>query len=189
MSVRIETDGRVTVFAGANSRPIASAKPSGLPPPAVDELPAVAIREGLTQAAGLLSWIDGLGASGLDGHDLRELGLKNGNVTVDDQRNGKQWSFSNINASLTRPALGGIIFRLASEAADRPWQISAALRPIEGGVRAVGVEARKVSARDLLLAMRLGEGVIDSDLPLSASLRGEFGPDGSLQVARGQIVA
>ena len=54
--------------------------------------------------AGILAWIDGLGATGLDGHDLRELGLKNGNLIVDDRRNGKRWTFDRINASLTRPA-------------------------------------------------------------------------------------
>ena len=51
-----------------------------------------------------MAWLDGVGASGLDGHDLRELGLKNGNLIVDDRRNGKRWTFDQINASLTRPA-------------------------------------------------------------------------------------
>ena len=78
---------------------------------------------------GLLAWIDGLGQSGLDGHDLRELGLKNGNLTVDDQRSGKHWTFSNINVILGRPAQGGVIFRVESENPERPWQLSAAMRP------------------------------------------------------------
>ena len=68
----------------------------------------------------MLAWIDGLGATGLDGHDLRELGLKNGNLTVDDQRNGKRWTFNHINVSLKRPAQGGVIFRLESDNPERP---------------------------------------------------------------------
>ena len=187
MAVRIETDGQVTVFAGANSRPIARAKTSV--PPRGEASSSDSVRSGLESAGAAIAFIDGLGASGLDGHDLRELGLKNGNVTVDDQRTGKQWTFSNIAVSLTRPKTGGVIFRLASEAPERPWQISAALRPLDSGVRAVGIEARKVSLRDILFALRVGEGTVDTDLPLSASLRAEFTASGVMQSARGQIVA
>ena len=197
MSVRIETDGRVTVFAGADKRPIATASPT-LPPKSAPAqpgqttnalVPQGALRAGLQDVAGILSWIDGLGATGLDGHDLRELGLKNGNLIVDDQRNGKRWTFSRINVSLTRPAQGGVIFRLASDTPDRPWVISAAMRPLSEGVRAVGIEARQVSSRDILLALRLNEGDIEADLPLSASVRAEISSDGTLQRLQGQVLA
>ena len=95
MAVRIETDGSVTVFAGAKKRPIATAAPSPparagqgrLPPPRRGA-------RGFHDVAGAMAWIDGVGKSGLDGHDLRELGLKNGNLSVDDRRNGKHWSFN-----------------------------------------------------------------------------------------------
>ena len=118
MSVRIETDGRVTVFAGANKRPIATASaklPAAQPGRPAGTAPPEPLRDGSRDIAGVLAWIDGLGATGLDGHDLRELGLKNGNLIVDDQRNGKHWTFSRINVSLTRPEQGGVIFRLASD--------------------------------------------------------------------------
>ena len=52
--------------------------------------------------AGLLSRIDAIGESGLDGHDLRELGLKNGNLTVNDERTGKRWTFRDISLSVER---------------------------------------------------------------------------------------
>jgi hypothetical protein len=191
MAVRIETDGRITVFAGADKRPIATASPT-LPPVHTVQPPEVlvpqgALRSGLENVAGIMAWIDGLGATGLDGHDLRELGLKNGNLTVDDQRNGKRWTFSRINVSLTRPTQGGVIFRLASDNPERPWVLSAAMRPVGEGVRAVGIEARNVSTSDLLLAMRY-EGPIEADLPLSASVRAELSSDGTLQRLQGQVV-
>jgi len=197
MAVRIETDGRVTVFAGANNRPIATASPKLAPaqagPAAGATAPANAAKEplrpGLEDLAGLLGWIDGLGATGLDGHDLRELGLRNGNLTVDDRRNGKQWTFDHINASLGRPPQGGVVFRLESDNASRPWALSAAMRPLGAGVRAVGIEARHVSVRDLLLAMRVDEGGIDADIPLSASIRAEIAADGTPNVLQGQLVA
>jgi len=192
MSVRIETDGRVTVFAGANKRPIATAStklPEPRPDRAAGAAPPSPVRTTAGEIAGVLGWIDGLGATGLDGHDLRELGLKNGNLIVDDQRNGKRWTFSKINVSLTRPEQGGVIFRLSSDEPTRPWVLSAAMRPLGDGVRAVGIEARQVSTKDILLALRMNEGDFDVDLPLSASVRAELGTDGSLHRLQGQVLS
>jgi Protein of unknown function len=186
MAVRIETDGKITVFAGADKRPLATASPPPGAKPA--DMPAP-VSAGFADLAGALAWIDGLGASGLDGYDLRELGLKDGNLTVDDRRNDKHWSFTHINVSLTRPHQGGVVFRLTSENPAQPWDFSAAIRPLSDGVRALGIEARKVSVRDLLLALRLDRGDIESDLPLSASVRAEIAPDGTLRVVQGRVVA
>ncbi len=184
LSVRIETDGSVTIFAGANTRPIAQAQPSVLPTPAVEGTAGL-----LHTATAALAWIDAIGASGWDGQGLSLVGLKDGNLTVDDARNGKRWTFSEINVSLSRPEPGGVIVRIESETHEKPWLISAALRPLGGGVRAVGIEARQVSLNDILLASRMGGGVVESNIPLSASLRAELASDGKVQVARGQLVA
>lgn len=190
MAVRIETDGRVTVFAGADTRPIATAAPTvQLRPPPAGAAQPEPLRTDFQNLAGIMAWLDGVGASGLDGHDLRELGLKGGNLTVDDRRNGKRWTFDNINASLMRPPQGGVIFRLESDNRERPWQLSAAMRPLGDGVRALGLEARKVASRDIMLALRLNEGAVDIDLPLSASVRAEVLPDGTPQVIQGELFA
>ena len=192
MSVRIEVDGRLTVFAGADSRPIATAAPSVLAP-AVREAgtsatPQNVLRTELGNLAAIMARIDAVGETGLDGHDLQELGLKNGNLVVDDRRNGKQWKFDGINVSFTRPRQGGVVFRLESENPDRPWVLSAAMRPLSDGVRALGIEARKVSTRDILLAMRTNMGDFDVDLPLSASIRAEISPEGAPRLVQGQLL-
>ena len=193
MAVRIEADGRLTVFAGADKRPIAVAAPVAPTPPieqpAATVDPQSALHAEFERLAGVMGWIDALGQTGLDGHDLRELGLKNGNLVVDDRRNGKRWTFDGINASLTRPRRGGVIFRLESDSPDRPWVISAAMRPLADGVRAVGIEARKVSARDILLALRMDTDDFDVDLPLSASIRADILADGTPHTVQGQVVA
>jgi hypothetical protein len=191
MAVRIETDGRLTVFAGADKRPIATATAnSNISPtdqPAASANPQGALRAEFEKLAGIMAWIDALGQTGLDGHDLRELGLKNGNLVVDDRRNGKRWTFDGINASLTRPRRGGVIFRLESDNPERPWVLSAAMRPLTDGVRAVGIEARKVSMHDILLALRLNTDDFDIDLPVSASVRADVLADGTPQVVQGQL--
>src|SRR6478609_5605297 len=194
MSVRIETDGRLTVFAGADKRPIATAEPTKpavvLSGPGEQGPPGnPAMRAEFESLAALMAKIDAVGESGLDGHDLRELGLKNGNLVVDDRRNGKHWKFDGINVSLTRPRQGGVVFRLESDNPERPWVLSAAMRPLAGGVRALGIEARQVSIRDILLAARLNLGNFDVDLPLSASVRAEISPEGIPQLVQGQLVA
>jgi hypothetical protein len=192
LSVRIEKDGRVTVFAGADKRPIATAQAPVAPvaSSAAGQTAAdAAMRSGFNDLAGALAWLDKLGETGLDGHDLRELGLKDGNLVVEDQRDGKRWTFDRINVSLMRPKQGGIMFKLESDTKQRPWVINAAMRPLGDGVRAVGIEARKVSTRDIMLALRLNEGGITADLPVSASIRAEVTADGKPQRVSGEVLA
>ena len=198
MQVRIESDSSVTVFAGANKQPFvtASVTPApvraGLAPalPAPDRAAAqpASGRNPLPDFAALLSWIDGLGVSGLDGRDLSELGLKNGNLTVDDQRNGKTWTFEDINLSLTRESGGGIALTVSSELPERPWLFRAIFRRGEQGRRVVEIETQTLPAKDLLLALRIGGGQYEPDMPVSARLRAEIGADGIPVMISGRVL-
>jgi len=207
MSVRIEQDGDVTVFAGAEKHPIATATvpvaPAAVaraarptPPPLATAPSSVASAVNGTPQhpagdvlAALLSWIDGIGESGLDGHELRELGLKDGNLTVDDARTGKRWTFQGITLSLERLHGGGVVVTVGSSSSERPWGLSASIKPTRNGNHSIEIEGRHVLASDLLLASRIGDGAIQTNLPLSASLRGEIGPDGLPRSLVGRIVA
>ena len=218
MAVRIEADGGVIIFAGADKHPIATASvpgtaaaallrssqqkreaiaqgtseapragsaPAAAPASDVQQVPAHRARDVF---AALLSWIDGIGETGLDGHDLRELGLKNGNLTVDDERTGKHWTFQDISLSAER-VHGGVEVTVGSSNPARPWALTAAVTPTRQGYRKIQLEARRVSASDLLLASRLDDGKLHVDMPLSASISGEIGPDGLPQNFAGRIVA
>ena len=147
MQVRIEPDSKVTVFAGASKQTFVTASASSTPVAAraavthplltsdrtgtVPSSPPAAptARNLFPDFAAMLAWIDSLGATGLDGKDLGEIGLKNGNLTVDDQRNGRQWTFENINLSLTRPRAGSVALTISSDNAERPWSLRATLAP------------------------------------------------------------
>src|ERR1700733_14586857 len=183
LAVRIEQDGAVTVFAaGGNKHPIATAAspltaacgerqqikqdkyPPGQSAPAAGAGLAVSPqsqpalpRPPSESIAALLSWIDGIGETGLDGHDLRELGLKDGSLTVDDQRTGKRWTFENISLSLERPHGGGIVVTIGSDNPDHPWGMTASIKPTRDGYRSIAIEARQVSANEVLLAARFGD--------------------------------
>jgi hypothetical protein len=219
MAVRIEQDGGVTIFAGADKHPIATAAvpvtaaaallrsaqdkreaataQAALPttphaigvPAAVPSDAQVASRRARDVFAAILSWIDGIGETGLDGHDLHELGLKSGNLTVDDQRTGKHWTFQDISLSAARLHGGGVELTVGSANKERPWTITVAVTPTRQGYRRIQMEARRVSTSDLLLASRLDDGHVRFDFPLSASVSGEIGPDGLPQNFTGRIVA
>jgi hypothetical protein len=211
MAVRIESDSKVTVFAGSNKRPFVTASASSNPAitgatlaparlvapittvaapqvatPAPSTVPAA--RGGVPEFAALIAWIESLDAGGLDGRDLTEIGLKGGNLTVDDQRNGKQWTFTNIDLSVTRPKGGGIAVTLGSEGVERPWQMRAAMTPGQQGHRIIDIDTQKVSAKDLMLAMRWSTDQYEPDLPLSARIRADIGPDGIPSMIDGRIV-
>ncbi len=214
LKIRIERDGEVTVFTGADKHPIATASVSaaGAAPLGVlndSEQPAAApdVREAAPAndagptamtlsprstsdaLAAVLAWIDRIGKTGLDGHDLSELGLKQGTLTVDDERSGKDWSLRNIRLSIERPREGGVVIRLGSEDPERPWVIVASVAPVRDGVRNIELEARRVPANGLLRALHFADGSIETTLPLSASLHGEIGPDGAVRALSGRIVA
>ena len=199
-AIRVEKDGELTIFAGADKRPLVSgtvpARPKVEAPVAtapklpVPESGAAANgRSNFEEFAAFLTWLDNLGETGLDGQDLREIGLKDGRLTVDDRRSGKQVTFDHMNVALTRPKSGGLMFKLETENPDRPWIVTAAIRPVGDGVRAIGLEARNVSSRDLMLALRTNEGGVSADVPLSASMRAEIAPDGTPQMVTGELVA
>ncbi len=214
LHVRIERDGNVTIFAGPDKHPIAtasvpvSASMTGGKTKSSGQTPKVRLSEAgtpetlpstLSQAdasrhpneflAALLGWIDGIGETGLDGHDLRELGLKDGRLSVIDERNGEDWAMSNISLSVERPRGGGVVVKIGSDNSQRPWGLTAAIQPMRNGFRRIEIEAQQISARDLLRAFRLGDGEVQSDILFTGSLRGEIGPDGVPRALSGRILA
>src|SRR5271156_1971260 len=217
LAVHIEQNGEVTVFAsGTDKRPLATTNVPVATAPLVvtqgmrqDKFPGAAAApsaqlpqaQALPQAqtapsrpasdtiAALLNWIDGIGESGLDGHDLRELGLKDGSLTVDDRLTGKKRTFHNITLSVERPRGGGMMLTVGSDNAEHPWAMTASINPTRDGYRNIAFEARQVAVSDLLLATRIDNGALQTTLPISASLRGEIGPDGVPVSLAGRIVA
>ena len=209
MAIRIESDSQVTVFAGSNKRPFVTASATAPPPlpvrasakvdrpasaaspvpaaPAAQAAPATA-RSGVPDLTALIAWIESLDASGLDGRDLTEIGLQGGNLTVDDARNGKQWTFTNIDLSVTRPKGGGIAITLGSHSVERPWQMRAAMTPGEQGHRIIDIETQKLSTKDVMLALRLDADQYEADLPLSGRIRANIGPDGIPHMLEGRIL-
>ncbi|KRR09643.1 hypothetical protein CQ12_14280 [Bradyrhizobium jicamae] len=199
LAVRITPDGQVTVSAGDTAKPlatgVASKRDAGMAPTFPRAAPAPApgapamapdpTQNGLLAG---LDWLDSLSLTGLDGQNLNEIGLKNGNLVVDDQQRGNKWTFDNISLSMRRPSGGGVAVSLGEEGA-RPWSLKVVVGPPQNGVRSVDLRADKVPAANILLAMRVKDLTYGADLPLSGELKGELGRDGVPTYLRGKVTA
>lgn len=205
LAVRITPDGQVTVSAGDTAKPlatgVASKKDAGMAPtfprqvpgtaPSGTGSPASSAAQPDTAQNGLLAgldWLDSLSLTGLDGQNLNEIGLKNGNLIVDDQQRGNKWTFDNISLSLRRPSGGGVALSVGEEGANA-WSLRVVVGPPANGVRSVDIRADKVSTTNILLALRLKDLTYSADLPLSGELKGELGRDGLPTYFRGKITA
>ena len=135
-----------------------------------------------------LDWLDSLSLTGLDGQNLNEIGLKNGNLTVDDQQRGNKWNFENITLSLRRPSGGGVALSVGEDG-GHAWSLRVLVGPPANGVRPIDIRADKVSTANILLALRMKDLTYGADLPLSGELKGELGRDGLPTYFRGKITA
>lgn len=207
LAIRIAPDGTVTVSAGDTAKPlatgVASKKEAGLPPtfprngvppppfgmaPGTPDAPSQAAPQPTAQNGILqgLDWLDSLSMTGLDGQNLNEIGLKNGNLIVDDQQRGSKWTFENITLSLRRPSHGGVTLSLGEEGAH-PWSLRATIGPAENGVRSLDIRADRVSTSNILLALRVKDLTYTADLPLTGEMKGELGRDGVPTFFRGKV--
>src|SRR6195952_2463471 len=194
LAVRIPPDGQVSVPAGDTAKPlatgVASKRDAGLAPTFPRPAPPAGAPAPDTAPNGLLAgldWLDSLSLTGLDGQNLNEIGLKNGNLVVDDQQRGNKWTFENISLSMRRPSGGGVALSLGEEGAH-PWSLRVLIGPQQNGVRSVDLRADKVPTANILLAMRVKDLTYNADLPLSGELKGELGRDGLPTYFRGKIV-
>jgi hypothetical protein len=191
MAVRIEPDGQISVSAGARQQPIGTAPasaaavsvPGGIPTPA-----GTAPAAGSDMVAAALAWLSDLDALGLDGGALTEIGLKNGSLIVDDRRGAKRWTFDKINLSITRPKEGGVALAVNSVGTDGPWSLTATVTPRGEGRRAIEAVVRDISPNDLFLALRIGDGRLKADMPVSGILRAEIDRDGTPHSVEGRIL-
>ena len=133
-----------------------------------------------------LDWLDSLSLTGLDGQNLNEIGLKNGNLIVDDEQRGNKWKFENISLSLRRPHGGGVALSVGEDG-RHAWSLRVTIGAPANGVRSVDIRADKVSTSNILLALRLKDLTYSADLQLTGELKGELGRDGLPTYFRGKL--
>src|SRR6195256_222713 len=214
LAVRITPEGYVTVSTGDTARPLATGvaskrqlgvtqsspgqsettmpvSPVAPSSPGAQSRTTATVADNRDAPSGLLAgldWLDSLSLTGLDGQNLNEIGLKNGNLIVDDQQRGNKWNFENITLSLRRPSAGGVALSVGEEG-NNAWSLRVAIGPPANGVRSVDIRANKVSTTNILLALRMKDLTYSADLPLTGELKGELGRDGLPTYFRGKLTA
>lgn len=124
---------------------------------------------------------------GLDGGTLSSIGLKGGVVVIRSEASGRNWTFDDIDLSLSRPAAGGVAFDLKAGGTDGPWSARATIGALVEGRRALALEIRDLAPRDLLLAAGKADGDILATSPLSVDLKAAIDGSGLLLAAEGRL--
>jgi hypothetical protein len=194
LAVRIGADGQFTLMPRGgvvtpSSTPPAATTTTGVAASPAPGAPSKSfLSEGPRNFSALLAWIDSMRALGLDGYDLNEIGLKDGRIVVEDERNGQQSVFDNINVSVTRSKAGEVVFSIGSDRPNHQWQLLASVKANADGARVLDIDAHKIALRDLLLALRVGDGQLEAEMPFSGAMHVEIAPDGVPRSASGHLV-
>ena len=212
LTVWINARGELTISTGEGSKPLhtpsvatpleqkaapAPADAGAAPDVAVQTLPATPSGTPLADTAPLgplrLDALAALAANidrgGLDGGDLTDIGLKEGVLVVRSEVSGQQWTFDDIDLSLSRPAEGGVTFDMTAGGTDGPWSARATVGALVNGKRGLGFEVRDLSPRDLMIAAGKADADLIATSPLSFQVKSAIDAQGVLLATQGRLVA
>ncbi|MBS9477891.1 YhdP family protein [Ancylobacter radicis] len=200
VTVRIDPQGTVAISTeGAKPlqaplAPVAVKDPSAAPASnEASSAPAEATADGTPllplRIPALAAIAKGFDQGGLDGGALSQLGLKDGTLIVRSEASGRQWTFNDIDLSVSSPETGGMAFDLKSGGTDGPWSARAAIGPLADGRRTVSVGVRDLAPRDLLIAAGKAGDDIHATSPLSVDFSADIDPTGLVLASTGRLVA
>ncbi len=184
----VSTDGGSTLRASPEDAPAPSAAPatdaasagiSATSAPSAAATP-VATPFGPLRLAALAAIAERIDRSGLDGGKLSEIGLKEGVVVIRSDISGRQWTFDDIDLSLSRPPAGGVSFDVKAGGTDGPWSARATIGALVDKQRELSLEVRDLAPRDLLIAAgKAGDDILATS-PLSVDLKARIDRSGML---------
>ncbi|WP_428029675.1 AsmA-like C-terminal region-containing protein [Ancylobacter sp.] len=176
-----------------------AAVPEAAPAPAAEGVPAEAAALpggaetvtpfGPLRLASLAALARQLDQGGLDGGKLSEIGLKEGVVIIRNEASGRQWTFDDIDLSLSRPAEGGVTFNITAGGMDGPWSARATVGALVDGQRDLELEVRDLAPRDLLIAAGKAGADILATSPLSVDLAATIDARGVVLATTGRLAA
>lgn len=168
--------------------PTAASPPAGTAAPA-PPVTAAATPFGPLSLAAVAALADRIDHSGLDGGKLSEIGLKDGVVVIRSDISGRQWTFDDIDLSLSRPPAGGVSFDVKAGGTDGPWSARATIGALVDTQRELSLEVRDLAPRDLLIAAgKAGDDILATS-PLSVNLKARIDRAGMLISTEGRLAA
>lgn len=169
------------------------AAPAGVPAATQAPVPVpgdkVASPLGPIRLVGLAALAESIDHRGFDGGDLDSVGLKDGVLVVVSELSGRQWTFDDIDLSMSRPEGGGVAFDVRAGGTDGPWSARATIGALEGGQRALALSVRDLAPRDLLLAAGKADADILATSPLSLDFTAHIDAAGTLVTSEGRLDA
>lgn len=126
---------------------------------------------------------------GLDGSSLDQVGLKDGRLIVRSEASGKQWTFNDIDLTVSRGEAGGMAFDMKSGGTDGPWSARAAISALVDGKRSVSLAVRDLAPRDLLIAAGKAADGVHATSPLSVDFAADIDATGVVLTSSGRLVA
>lgn len=207
LTVSINDRGELAVATGEGSKPLhAPAAPPPSPPvvapPADTAVPPqagapsvlpgsdgeVATPLGPIRLASLAALADNIDRGGLDGGDLTEIGLKDGVLVVRSEVSGRQWTFADIDLTLSRPTVGGMAFTMKAGGTDGPWSAKATIGTLIDGQRSMEMEIRDLAPRDLMIAAGKADADLVATSPISVQFAAHMDARGQLISSEGRIL-
>ncbi len=195
VALKLGEDGQIAFAAGRFRAPA----PEDQAPPQPAQQPQAELTSTLPEPElspfrRLGIWLDIFERSGLDGHRLTGLGLRNGTVIIDDVRSGKRFVFAGIDFDLTAPQQGGLSLGIDASGSGARWTSTAMVTPRDTeGRRRIDVTMTGMSPRDLSLAVQ-GPQVFYADTPISGALQAVLdasgdpsGFSGRVNLGRGEV--
>lgn len=197
VTVVIDKDGAVAIST-EGGRPLGAepGKPTlPAPAPLADDAGGKRAGEAAMESAGgplrfaaLAAIADGIDRGGFDGGVLDQIGLKDGTLLVRSEISGRQWTFDDIDISVSRPAEGGVAFDLGSGGTGGRWSARATVGGLADGQRAVALRLRDLSPRDLLIAAGKADADLVATSPLSLDIAAHIDAAGTLLSSEGRAV-
>lgn len=202
LTVSINNRGELAVATGEGSKPLHAPAPAPTGPtaprtdtattPQASVLPGsdgeVDTPLGPIRLASLATLADNIDRGGLDGGDLTEIGLKDGVLVVRSETSGRQWTFADIDITLSRPTIGGLAFNMKAGGTDGPWSAEATIGTLIDGQRSMEMEIRDLAPRDLMIAAGQADADLVATSPVSVQFAAHMDGQGQLISSEGRIL-
>lgn len=198
MFVKIEASGSLAVSTGKGAKPITTTPVAPDPPVAVPAQTATPGAPAASAAATagaidplvlrvLAQWMEDLDNGVFDGGALREIGIRDATVEVENESNGRRVTFQNISISLNRPDGGGAVLTFSTEGPSGTASLVAGVGPMKDNERALTFDLKNVETEDLVHAFTQDWKRFYMDMPLNASVSARIGRDGRVLAGEAQV--
>ncbi|MDE1569498.1 DUF3971 domain-containing protein [Aquabacter sp. P-9] len=198
MFVKIAASGSLAVSTGKGAKPITSTPVAPAPPvvaPAQSSAPGAPAVPAANGAAGmdplvlrvLAQWMEDLDNGVFDGGALREIGIRDATVEVENESNGRRVTFDDISISLNRPDGGGAVLTFSTEGPSGTASLTAGVGPVTGNERSLTFEVKNVETEDLVHAFTQDWKRFYMDMPLNASVSARIARDGRVLAGEAHV--